>query len=167
MSYTREGIKDKSIEQNVITERSQFIFSNIDYENTRKNIEISSDTERPNTSKSPRSPSFVNKLERSSSNDSIKSYTKDISRDTTRPSHDSKINRFSSSSSVDRSTDKNRNSSDRMHIISSENSAYEPVSPSDHDLENSRLDDTGLHLFLNSSGNNSENITFLVVFPRN
>ena len=155
MLYTREGIKDnKSIEQNSIAGRSQFSFSNIDYENTKKNIEMSSDAERPNISKSPRSPSFVNKLERSSSNDSINSYTKDTSRDTTRPSQDSKINRYFSSSSVDRSTDKNRNLSDPMHSIGSENSAYEPVSPSDHDVESSRLDNTGLYLFLNSSGNN-------------
>ena len=155
MLYTREGIKDnKSIEQNSIAGRSQFSFSNIDYENTKKNIEMSSDAERPNISKSPRSPSFVNKLERSSSNDSINNYTKDTSRDATRPSQDSKINRYFSSSSVDRSTDKNRNLSDRMHSIGSENSAYEPVSPSDHDVESSRLDNTGLYLFLNSSGNN-------------
>ena len=166
MSYIREGMKDNTfIDQNTIAERSQFSFGNMDYENTRKNIEMSSDTDRPNISKSPKSPSFVNKFESSSSNDSIKSYTKDTSRDPTRLSHDSKINRYSSSSSVDRSTDQNRNSSDRTHGIGSENSAYEPVSPSDHDIQSSRLDDTGLYLFRNSGGNNFENI-FLLYFPK-
>ena len=155
-------MKDNTfIDQNTIAERSQFSFGNIDYENTRKNIEMSSDTDRPNISESPKSPSFVNKFESSNS----KCYTKDTSRDTTRLSHDSKMNRYSSSSSVDRSADQNRNSSDRTHGIGSENSAYEPVSPSDPDIQSSRLDDTGLYLFLNSGGNNFENI-FLLYFPK-